>query len=228
MRPYYERNGITIYHGDCREVLPELEGVALLLADPPYGVGRQYGLLYDDKRDGYWDWFKPALSQMKAAADVVAVHHRQFALKEITDWDWIVAWQKPFGAGARIGNSPLLPHWEPIFLWGIHKLGTRREVLPDWISCNPAPSPRPKNGISLRHNDDFEGTGHPLPKPLVLEVKLISALSDVGSTVLDPFMGSGTTLRAAKDLGREAVGIEIEERYCEMAANRLSQEVMAL
>ena len=227
--PYYEHEGITIYHGDCRELIPRLGLCAdLTLTDPPYGVGRRYGPNYDDSRARYWDWFLPALALVKSAASVVTVHHLLFAMKHITDWDWVIAWHKPYGAGVRIGNSPILPHWEPILVWGIHSLGTKPGVLPDWLSHNPERSPRPHNGKSPRNADDEQGTGHPLPKPVALERKLISVLSHEGALVFDPFMGSGTTLRAAKDLGRRAIGIEIEERYCEIAAKRLAQEVMAL
>lgn len=69
---------------------------------------------------------------------------------------------------------------------------------------------------------------HPTTKPLGLVSRFVSLFSEAGETILDPFMGSGTTLRAAKDLGRKAIGIEIEERYCEIAARRLEQEVLAL
>jgi len=67
---------------------------------------------------------------------------------------------------------------------------------------------------------------HPCPKPLSLMFELLTLFTDEGEPVLDPFMGSGTTLRAAKDLGRRAIGIEIEEKYCEIAAKRLSQEML--
>ena len=67
---------------------------------------------------------------------------------------------------------------------------------------------------------------HPTQKPVRVFRQLIEWYTSAGSTILDPFMGSGTTLRAAKDLGRKAIGIEIEERYCEIAANRLAQEVL--
>lgn len=235
LKPYYEdvQSGITIYHGDCRDVLPQLHG-DLILSDPPYGVGRTYGCHYDDRRDGYWDWFKPCLTLMRSRAPVVAITHRSFALKELTDWDWVIVWEKPFGAAARIGNSPILPHWEPILLWGIHTLGTKREVLPDVISANPERSPLPQRRISNGHiasraaraKTDGNIAEHPLPKPLQLFKRLVRGLSDQGETVVDPFMGSGTTLRAAKDLGRRTIGIEIEERYCEIAAKRLSQGVL--
>ena len=68
--------------------------------------------------------------------------------------------------------------------------------------------------------------GHPCPYPIALPTRCISAVTDIGDIVLDPFAGSGTTLRAAKDLGRKAIGIEIDERYCEIAAKRLGQEVL--
>ena len=228
MKPYYEHNGITIYHGDCREILPQLPISPLMVVDPPYGVGRKYGANYDDARGGYWEWFKPTAQMLKASAKVVAMHHRLVALKELTDWDWAISWVKPYGAGVRLGHSPLLPHWEPILLWGIHKLGPRGESVPDVIRMNPEPSPRPKQHVSHRNMYSDEGAGHPLPKPVNLEMKLIVSLSNDGDAVIDPFMGSGTTLVAAKNLGRKAIGIEIEERYCEIAAERLRQEVLVV
>jgi DNA modification methylase len=85
-------------------------------------------------------------------------------------------------------------------------------VLRDWID----------QPISLQSDVG----GHPCPKPLKLMRQLVSSLSTDDGVVVDPFIGSGTTLRAAKDLGRKAIGIEIEERYCEIAAKRLGQEVL--
>ena len=226
IEPYYDHAGITIYHGDCREIIPVIGGADLIVTDPPYGVGRRYGRHYNDKRDGYWEWFLPVVELLRGSAPLMAMHHRVQALRHITTWDWVMTWHKPVGAKARLGNSPILAHWEPIFLWGIYKLGVGGEGFPDWISCNPAPSPRPMNGISPRNADDFNAVGHPLPKPLSVERKLIERLSKPGNLVLDPFMGSGTALRAAKDLGRLAIGIEIEEEYCEAAVERLAQTVL--
>jgi site-specific DNA-methyltransferase (adenine-specific) len=229
--PYFrdESADIVIYCGDCRLILPPIpdKSIDLVLTDPPYGIGRKYGNHYDDKRDGYWDWFKPVVTELRRVGKVVAIHHLLFALKEFNTWDWVIAWHKPYGAGARIGHSPILPHWEPILLWGIHSLGVKRDVLQDWISCNPEPSKRRQIGISPRDADNLAGDEHPLPKPEELESKLIAKLSD-GGIILDSFVGSGTTLVCAKKLGRRAIGIEIEEKYCEIAAKRLSQSVMRL
>ena len=228
MKPYYEQDGITIYHGDCREILPTLRG-DVILTDPPYGVGVQYGPRYDDSRKDYWDWMRGNVTAMRGAAPVVAFTHRVTALRELTGWDWVAVWHKPGSFGARIGNSPLLPHWEPVFLYGIHTLGTRTgAVLNDVFSVNPEPARANRDGMG-REKWETGGNGkHPCPKPLDLMGHLILGLTHNNQVVLDPFMGSGTTLVAAKNLGRRAIGIEIEERYCEIAARRLDQGVLDL
>jgi len=228
MKPYYEHAGITIYHGDCREIAPVCGYSAACITDPPYGVGVRYGKLYDDRRSDYWDWMRENVRLMRGWSAVVAFTHRVTALRELAGWDWVGVWHKPGSFGARIGNSPLLPHWEPIFLYGIHALGTKGEVLSDVISINPEHANADRNGMGREKWSSDGNDRHPCPKPTALMGTLICGLTREGETVLDPFMGSGTTLRAAKDLGRRAIGIEIEERYCEIAAKRLAQEVLPL
>lgn len=226
-KPYFEDDAVQIWHGDCRDVLPTLQLADLVLTDPPYGVDAKYDGAYDDAREGYWDWFLPALELVKAAAPVTAFTHRQFALKHIHDWDWLGVWHKPYSAGAHIGNSPILPHWEPIFFYGIHTLGVRRSRA-DVFTINPTVGGG-SNGKQGRQLLAAETNGvHPRPKPLRLFSGLVELLSEPGQTVLDPFMGSGTTLRAAKDLGRKAIGIEVSEAYCENAARRMAQGVLPL
>jgi site-specific DNA-methyltransferase (adenine-specific) len=210
--PYYEDSGITIYHGDCRDVLPTLDQPAAIVTDPPYGVGIKYGPSYNDRRPDYWEWFADTIELMRATAPIVTFTHRVTALRHLSGWDWVGAWNKPMAMSGLI-QLPVLPHWEPIFLYGI----TGRKDLPrrsDVLSFDACRS-------------TIDTQGHPLPKPVALMRQLIEWVAPSG-VVVDPFMGSGTTLRAAKDLGQRAIGIEIEERWCERAASRMGQEVLAL
>lgn len=227
MKPYFQDDAVQIFHGDCRDILPTLGPVDLVLTDPPYGVDAKYGPSYDDARETYWQWFLPCLAQIRLSASVVIFTHRVAALREITDWDWVGVWNKPFSAGTRLGNSPVLPHWEPIFLYGIHGMGTVSDFTSDVLTANPNGNGlingRGREGWAARNGEEIR---HPTPKPLDLFKMLASRFSTINQTILDPFMGSGTTLRAAKDLGRKAIGIEIEEKYCEIAANRMAQGVL--
>lgn len=231
MKPYYEHAGITIYHGDCREWLagvPTCFRVDACITDPPYGCGVKYGPSYDDTPGPeYWRWLRSCVDLMRAHSTVVAFTHRNAALKELQA-DWVGVWNKPGSFGARVGNSPIVPHWEPIFFWGIHALGVRGEMLPDVLTFNPEQAGNNSAiGRDKWRTDQF--ADHPCPKPIGLYSQLVRTLCpDRTGVVMDPFSGSGTTLRAAKDLGLKAVGIEIEERYCEIAAQRLSQEVLPM
>lgn len=225
MTPYYQDSAVTIYHCDCREILPRLK-VDLALFDPPYGCDVAYGAAYDDSRESYWEWFLPCLDLIRASARTVVFTHRVAALQSITGQDWTGVWHKPCAMGARIGNSVVLPHWEPIFMFGIHHSGTRTQYLPDVITCNPERAGG-NSEIGRAKWKSEKQAAHPCPKPLDLFLRLLLAFGQSSAgPVLDPFMGSGTTLRAAKDLGRNAIGIEIEERYCEIAAKRMAQEAL--
>jgi site-specific DNA-methyltransferase (adenine-specific) len=228
VRPYYEDGAVVIYHADCRDVLPELAPIPLILTDPPYGVGVQYGDGYDDSPKTYWPWFHGALAAMRTSARTVIFTHRVKALAELHDWDWVGVWSKPYAGGARIGNSPVLPNWEPIFMYGIHALGVHGQHSSDVFDVSPQKTGEPAGDIGRAKWTKANHDGHPCPKPHELYSRLVQAFTSVGDSVVDPFMGSGTTLRAAKDLGRRAIGIDIEERFCESAARRCAQEVLAL
>ncbi len=214
VKPYYEKDGIVIYHGDCREILPTLEPVDLVLTDPPYDIE-------SEKLKEIWSLVAPV---MVAQAPLIWTFNTcrlavigQTLIPEFTEFRAAV-WEKPFCPSAwRFGWSW---HWEPILWW---MKGTERKGISRWkfnqsdiVRCNTI---MPSDPQRIGHHDQ---------KPIELWRQLMEWFSTAGQIVLDPFMGSGTTLRAAKDLGRKAIGIEIEERYCEMAANRLAQEVMAL
>lgn len=227
MKPYYDEDGIAIYHGRCEDVLPSLRG-DMVATDPPYGIGVNYGAGFDDNRPDYWPWLRQQIETARTVAPVVALTHRVAALAEIHGWDWIGVWNKPRSFAAAVGNSPLKPHWEPIFLYGIHSLGTRTgKALSDVLTVEPVRmATGGKRGVNSGGWQTGEGGRHPTPKPVPLFIRLIDVLCPDGGTVIDPFMGSGTTLVAAKTTGRRAIGIEVEERHCEEAARRLRQGVL--
>jgi hypothetical protein len=221
MKPYYERAGMSIYLGDCRDVLPSLSG-DIIATDPPYGIGVRYGV-YADDRASYWDWFLPVLATMRVTAPRVVFTHQVASLAHIAGWDHVGVWHKPFYHGSRLGNSCVIPQWEPIYLFGIHKIGTKSKGRYDVFSHNVERTGL-HSSIGRRAWQELNTKIHPCPKPLSLYLDLLATFGQGCRTVIDPFMGSGTTLLAAKMLGFSAVGIEVEERYCEIAANRLSQD----
>ena len=229
MKPYYDDGQIQIFHGDCREVLPTLDtgSIDLVLTDPPYGIGFDYGAEYADAADGYgafiWSVMKGAERATKSAGHVVcfqsATHARQWAAWFPREWR-LIALPKTF-----VQIRPTMLQWATDYaLWWSMPDAARGNAHDwqgtpnrDWFLSQDASRPRPR---LLRD--------HPCPRPLDMVAYILSRLAPPNAVVLDPFMGSGTTLRAAKDLGRRAIGIEIEERYCEIAAKRLSQSVMDL
>ncbi len=220
MTPYYQDEAVTIYHADCRDVLPTLEPLPyqadFVITDPPYNAGKNFGVATDDKQP--WPewaaWFDSCLDpMMKAAPNVLSFlsqpAYRAYVRYGQVDIVWSLAWVKPLSLA--ICAYPFMPHWEHIAYWG----EARRKDGLFW------------GGDVLSHSIEWgkSRNAHPTSKPLLLMRDLISRFD---GSVLDPFMGSGTTLRAAKDLGRKAIGIEVEERYCEIAAKRMSQTVVAL
>ena len=225
MTPYYSHAGITIYHGDCRDVLPYVEA-DVLVTDPPYGTGGRRRSVAGDGRN-------PSSSAVVREA------------WDNGDVSWLSAWGGDLGAVFFPGSraSVLLDEANAVGLTR-HRLVYFRKLdpMPQPSGCAPF-STEPVwllsrgaipfrsasdqwTGSTPRDGRDADATGHPYQKPLGLLEWLIAALP--GETILDPFMGSGTTLVAAKNLGRKAIGIEIEERDCEIAAQRLAQEVMPL
>ena len=227
MKPYYEQDGITIYHGDCREILPTLDtgSIDLVLTDPPYSEEVHAGartrnsdnpgsLITFASIDGP-DWLADVAPVAKSW--VVATmdwRHIADAHRDMPDGLRFVrfgVWVKPNGAPQFTGDRPATG-WEGVGIF--HKSGGAMA----W------------NGGGKRAVWEVPAVAsdHPTGKPIKLVREWICLFSNPGETVLDPFMGSGTTLRAAKDLGRKAIGIEIEERYCEIAVKRLQQAVLPM
>jgi len=211
MNPYYDDGkGIVIYHGDCREILPTLPKVDLVLTDPPYGINENYASYIDrlgELRVTIAQSMPLIIKNSVVAILTVGVGN----IFEYPKPTWTLAWVTPAGCGSGPWGFCC---WQPVLAYGkdpylVNGLGRR----PDCIL----------------HTESAEENGHPCPKPIGFWSKLLLRGSPKDSDyILDPFMGSGTTLRAAKDLGRRAIGIEIEERYCEIAARRLQQEVLQL
>ena len=221
--PYYRDDAVTIYHGDCRELLPLMPPVDLVLTDPPYGVGleqktwaaendgRQASTLYQDDAEWVTALIRETIPIVIAKAARAIIFPGPSLLWEYPVARTLGCVYVPSGAGrAPWGfqcSHPILFYGSDPFLQ--RGLGGRANSFQSTV------------GVTERID-------HPCPKPLEWMRWATVRGSFEGQTILDPFMGSGTTLRAAKDLGRKAIGIEIEERYCEIAAQRCSQEVLGL
>jgi site-specific DNA-methyltransferase (adenine-specific) len=208
MKPYYDSGGITIYHGDAREVLPTLPMVDLVLTDPPYGMSFR-----SNYRLEHWERIQGD-SCLPVATITEAIGKATRAAYVFCRWDNLAQMPAPRSVLAWVKNNWSMGDLE-------HEHGRQWEAIcfypqagHEFIKRIPDVLRADRTGNEL----------HPTQKPVPLVKKLIEA--NVGDLILDPFMGSGTTLRAAKDLGRRAIGIEIEEKYCEIAVKRLAQEVL--
>ena len=210
MKPYYGPHaGITIYHADCRDMLPSLK-VDVIVADLPYNCGKNYGETTNDRMPWpeWCAWWDGCLDLMLAAAPNVFAFLSQTAWKHYArlgrhEIAWTAVWSKPLSLA--VCALPFMPHWEPITYWGKTRKSDGAFWGSDVLSCNVARS---------RY-------GHPTEKPERLLRDLLMRFGRV--TICDPFAGSGTTLRAAKDLGLSTIGVEINAAYCDMAIRRLQR-----
>ena len=236
MTPYYQDGSVTIYLGDCREVLPTLDPVDLVVTSPPYNIGDKW----------------PSVTVSKSMLNGYGSYRDNLPHDEYVGWQQSIlqaCWDKLTDDGAIFYNhkprhrngelilplelNPGLP-LRQIITWdrGIGMNWTTTHFLPvsEWVVLLAKPNFRLTDKTASHASDVWRFapesgvSGHPCPFPLALPKRCI--VSTNAMTVLDPFMGSGTTLRAAKDLGRKAIGIEIDERYCELAVARMAQEVL--
>lgn len=215
MTPYYQDEAVCIYHGDCREIgAAVIPADAVVLTDPPYGTGQK--IAYDVYRDTMPEWLA-VMQWLLALPHPMAFtmsHTRLFDLPKRPQWTG--CWDKVFTGGiTHVGANPM---WEPICFYNLPR-GDRG--LPRWRDMFRCPP----NGFPF--NMDRERDGHPCQKPLDLYKQLIAVLPD-DRPIVDPMMGSGTTLRAAKDVRRRAIGMDVSERYCAIAAERMRQSVIPL
>jgi len=209
MKPYYEHDGQVIYYGDCREILPQLPKVELVLTDPPYGVGLEYTAATVDTVSNAIDAISFVITEGQKISKILLTTVGCF---EIEKWlyanlppRWRICWRK--GTTSR-PSAIGFTDWEPVFVYGERVHRNARDLF----TVVP----------------ELREFGHPCPKPVGFCVWLLDRFCKFGETVVDPFVGSGTTLIAAKRLGRRGIGIEIEERYCEIAARRLEEERLTL
>ena len=220
IRPYYERDGIVIYHGDCRDVLPIVRA-DFLLTDPPYGVGLgvdnnpvkdathlgKHGYeSYDDTYSNFVSLIVPRLNEaigiVGRAAVFTGPHIHEQRKPDVIGGIW---------HPSAVGRTP----------WG------SKNFLPVLFYGIPS-SPGRHRPTVFRSTAVADDSDHPCPKPTAWVRWLVGLGTGIGDTVLDPFMGSGTTLSESYRMGRKAIGIEIEERYCEIAAKRLAQGALPL
>ena len=218
--PYYEDDAVTIYHGDCREILPTL-AADVLVSDPPYGIGwEQHGGGVNGKTRGSRRHIGIQGDSDTASRDVVlsmwgerpALVFGSFRAPAPDDVRQTLVYRKSPDAGLMGSVTGFRTDAEPIYLLG------------RWPKRNAARSSVIESRVGLQTLQ--AGESHPHAKPLDVMCALLGLVPP--GVIVDPFMGSGSTLRAAKDMGRRAIGIEIEERYCEIAARRMGQEVLDL
>jgi site-specific DNA-methyltransferase (adenine-specific) len=240
--PYYDEGGITIYHGDCFEHLHNLTDIGALITDPPYSSG---GAMRGDRM---------ASTATKYVNNDTAAYRPEFAgdnRDQRAYLAWVSLWTaavyravKPGTPAAIFTDWRQLPTttdaiqcggwvWRGIGVWDKTEgtrptLGGLRSQCEYVVWGTAGPSDPEANPVALpgvfRH-PAVRNRSHIAEKPVDV-LRWLCRLAPPGSTVLDPFMGSGTTLRAAKDLGLQAIGFDVDERYCELAATRLAQEVL--
>ena len=239
VKPYYQAGNATIYHGDCRAIMPEMvtDSVDLIVADPPYD-GLKGGVEFatsaksvaDVKQRSVtvgspWlsdlDWVHEAWRIARLGMMVFCSHHNAPEVASMLPRESrvaLVTWYKR-NAPPCVAN---VPRFMTEFIWLFKKRpGLDWKALPSTML--DVPNANPGCMTTERFVDGSGKAVHPCQKPLSV---LLFLLAVGGESILDPFMGTGTALRAAKDLRRGAIGIETEQRYCDLAVSRLSQEVL--
>lgn len=216
MKPYYQDEAVTIYHASMFDCVG-LFDADVVITDPPYNavnIGpneRRYEnhVVLSDEDYAVWckQWWGLATAVTQRMVFTSGIKYA---------WNyppplWMLCWHKP--SAIAYNRMRGLNAWEPVLVYGTIPKKWHGQ---DYFRQDP---------LNFSKGPERD---HPCPKPLSLMRWLIDNCSLEGETILDPFMGSGTTLRAAKDLGRKAIGIEISEAYCEIAARRMQQSVLDL
>jgi len=254
MKPYYQDKWVTIYHADCREVLPDLPKVDLIFADPPFNVGKKYGETTDNRSD-YYEWCEAWIAECFDVLNntgslylMTIPRHLEKLYPMLASYGVFINeihWRNVSACHSKRGfwNT-----YQPILFYGKtkeYKFNTYAQVRKnmnrwtEWFTGAKGQMQDYWDDIpfiyagSIRHKEAImkpltNKKVHPCQMPTELAARAIMFSSEEGDTVLDPFMGIGTVPFTARKLNRKSIGIEIEERYCEIAARRCSQEVMEL
>ena len=199
-----------IIQGDCLEIMKTMpdKSVDLTLTDFPYGIGEDYDV-FNDSEENVKKLINETMPEILRVSKRVLLTCGTRRITWYPPSDWILAWVVPAGAGR---NPWGFTCWQPILAYGKdpyleNRMGSRPDII--------------------QHTETSEKNGHPCPKPINVWKKILLRGS-VKETdlIFDPFAGSGTTLVAAKQLKRNYIGVEISEKYCEIAKQRLRQEVL--
>jgi len=221
--PYYERAGVTLYCGDCRDVLPSIDpaSVGLLLTDPPYGIGLA---------TNYRERQRAALALCN---DYPPVHGDDAPF----DPSHLLAFPRAvlFGANYYARLLPESPSW---LVWDklaglksdrVVGFNDQADVELAWSNLGGPARLYPVRWMgAMKDTERDERRVHPTQKPVALMARIIEAHTRRGDLVLDPYAGSGSTLVAAKRAGRPCVGVEISEAYCDVIVRRLSQDALPM
>lgn len=213
--PYYQDDYVTLYHGDCLELADAWTCADVLVTDPPYGIDWAIGHVRNGRQPSVAIAGDEDVTVRDSMLDAWGGHKAAIVFGSVlrpapSETKQVLVWEKTLDSGVLGTVAGFRRNWEAIFLRGsFGKMpATKSSVIRSLKSTT-------RNAIDA---------GHPHSKPIpVMETLIASTPSGV---VADPFAGSGSTLVAAKNLGRKVIGVELEEKYCEIIAQRCSQEVL--
>jgi DNA modification methylase len=259
VQPYYDDGACVIYHGDCRDILPQLGPVDHVITDPPYSADVYIRATGHNTKKGSRTPDKLYKGESMAQLATLAIGEMDDALMNVvaswaaqgvrrwflvfSDIESTYLWRKALTErlefNSSLGRARAPMRYARTGVW------VKRNGMPQMSGDRPAVGFEPctichahgpmrwngggKLGVwQYGTNTGTNRPDHPCPKPDGLMAELVTDFTDPGESILDPFMGSGTTLLAAKRLGRRGIGVEREEKYCEIAAKRLAQGALDL
>jgi len=238
MKPYYADESVTLYHGDCIEVMESLPdgSVDAVLTDPPYSSGGRR----ENSRSIRKSMTRSVEDDEWIRGDAMSTNGFIYLLR-LCGIQWrrvlipgghalaFIDWRMAAHLAAALETADLRQH--PILVWDKQRLGmgavfrNQHEFIVHMTAGNPlAPQRRDVPNV-LRFPSVRDGD-HPTEKPGPLLETLLTVVCPPKGTVLDPFAGSGSSLYAARAQGHKAIGVEADERYCEVIAKRLSADVL--